>query len=103
VRLKEDSASWHASGLIVRDARHDGSSPEVAPHRSKKDCKRWCRGKVGREHDGEWRPYKEDAGYATNWRILVCKRCNKHLDTCWSWMGKRCKAPNHGHAVPQQS
>jgi len=51
VRLKEDSSSHRASGVIARDARHVHNGPEVPRAvRGKKDRKRWCGGKEGREH-----------------------------------------------------
>ena len=44
--------------------------PEVAQHRSHKDTKRWCRGKVGVKH--KW------ARYGDRWYIHdVCTVCGK--------------------------
>lgn len=110
MRIKKDDGSWHASGIKVRDARHDRSSPESAKPRGKKDCKTWCRGKVGRAHEGEWMALSEvhNHGYRTrsafvdHSRVLVCKRCGRHLDYCWSWFAGRCKAPSHDHYVPKK-
>ncbi len=48
--LKQDSSSYRASGVIVRDARHTHNGPSEPAHRSSKDKRRWCRGKVGVEH-----------------------------------------------------
>lgn len=110
MRIKKDDSSWHASGIKTRDARHDRSSPEVAGHRAKKDCKRWCRGKVGREHEGEWKSLNEVRGFwsgrnsklANTSQVFVCKRCGRHLDYCWSWFGGRCKNKTHPHHVTKK-
>ena len=51
--LSENSDSWAASGIIRRDFRAAKDAPEVpgARNRGRKNTKRWCKGKVGREHD----------------------------------------------------
>ena len=78
-------------------------SPKLAP--KKKNTKRWCRGKVGIEHQLECRNYastKHNQSVATkqlaigirasnNWRILVCKICGKELET---WYGKQRNKPD---------
>lgn len=90
MRIKKDKTSWHAGGVIARDARHEKSPDNTAKHLSKKNTKRWCKGKVGREHQGEWVRYyelKHDGGRMgkCNWRIFVCKRCQKHLNRSYPW------------------
>lgn len=55
-------------------------------HRSSKNRKRWCRGKVGVEHTPECRDYQDvknwRAGTMLNgWKLLVCTACGKELDT----------------------
>jgi hypothetical protein len=55
---------------------------EIPKHRSNKDTKRWCLGKVGRKHDKQW---VED----TSWRLFkdpsvvysveICLRCKKRF------------------------
>lgn len=47
---KDGTYSWKARGAQVRDARHEHGGPARAQHRSKKDTRRWCRGKPGVEH-----------------------------------------------------
>jgi len=53
-RINRDSDSWKAGGIIKRDFNHAHDEPEVPKHnpakRTKKNTKRWCRGKEGREH-----------------------------------------------------
>ena len=57
---------------------------------SKKDTKRWCRGKKDVPHQPECRFYNDlksgigDNGeYTKNWRVLVCAECGKELDRYW--------------------
>jgi len=106
MKISRDDSSWHASGVLVRDARHTKTEQQVGGHRAKKDTKRWCRGKVGREHEGEWKHHDEvthrrpGSRFTANCWICVCKRCQRHVDECFSWMGNRCKNPKHPHYAP---
>ena len=107
MKISRDDFSWHASGILARDARHEKTEKQVPGHRAKKDTKRWCRGKVGREHEGEWKGYDEvnnttpsNASRHRNLRYLVCKRCQRHIDYCCSWFGTRCKNAKHEHYAP---
>lgn len=56
----------------------------VRPH-NKRNTRRWCKGKVGTEHQGLWTPYAiaKKTPYAhlkeLPWEILVCQLCGKHL------------------------
>ena len=52
--------------------------------KSKKDTKRWCKGKVGREHKFETFPFpigmKLSPNREFNWLIDVCAVCGKHVN-----------------------
>lgn len=52
-RIKRDPDDWKARGIKKRDFNHAHDEPEV-PRKTgkskKKNTKRWCRGKEGREH-----------------------------------------------------
>ncbi len=75
MRLKEDTSSWAASGVIKRDFRHDPSLVADKPHSSKKDTKRWCKGKVGVEH--EWEniiPPNDSLAFR---KFDICKNCGR--------------------------
>lgn len=51
MKISSDDSSWRAGGIRHRDNRHDHGTSEVPRHRGKKkDTKKWCKGKVGREH-----------------------------------------------------
>lgn len=60
MRLKKDHNSYRASGIIKRDFKHDESQPIRENFHKKKNTRRWCKGKVGIEHD-----YKK----AIKWQI----------------------------------
>ncbi len=47
---KNGTGGWQACGAVIRDARHTHNGPSEPAHRSSKNKKRWCRGKVGVEH-----------------------------------------------------
>ena len=51
------------------------------PRRSSKDTKRWCKGKVGNEHDPKCMRFTVGWCAADDWRELVCTKCGKKLDT----------------------
>ena len=72
MRLKEDTSSWHSNGIIHRDNRHDHSERFYKLH-SKRDTKRWCRGKVGVEH--EYHRYLR--GWHYHYVEARCVNCNK--------------------------
>ena len=53
---------------------------QVPKHRSKKDTKRWCLGKVGREHDLHKVP--KTSSYDPDvvlWWTNTCKKCKKQF------------------------
>ena len=57
---------------------------EVDPrHRSSKDTKRWCHGKIGVEHDKQWRPEQRTRAWdVLPWREeLACVNCNKVFES----------------------
>ena len=48
---KAAAFSWRLGAAEVRDARHVHDGPEVTAAPAKhKDTRRWCKGKIGREH-----------------------------------------------------
>lgn len=51
--------------------------------RSKKNKKKFCRGKVGVEHSPVCTIYRDGlktTDMAFNWRVLICSKCGKHLE-----------------------
>jgi hypothetical protein len=73
---KHRPISYATAGANARrEFRQDRAGPE-APARipAKKDTKRWCRGRVGREHRFTWT--------ASRWServfIEICDNCGKH-------------------------
>lgn len=84
-------SDWKQGAARRRDTRQ-AKDPEPRPlGGSKRDTKRWCRGKVGVEHTSECRVYVETKGHVgrmgsalKRWRVLVCTTCGKELAT---WFG----------------
>jgi hypothetical protein len=85
-------SDYKESSIRRRDERRTLiPEPIRPPSGSSKNTKRWCRGKVGREHKPVCRNYADDAGTIfKGWKILVCESCGKHLEYYFpgSW-GKR--------------
>ena len=50
MRIRENSDSWRACGILKRDFKHDHSEP-IAKFHSNKNTHKWCRGKVGVKHE----------------------------------------------------
>ena len=58
------------------DKKHtEPVNEEVRRMPGEKDTKRWCRGKVGREHD----PKAKLLFPGGDWYVLVCRICGKQL------------------------
>lgn len=75
-------SEWKEGAAKRRDERH--TALEVrAPASNKKDTRKWCRGKVGREHKLACTDHNSIKG----WKILACTECGKHIDYYWpcSW------------------
>lgn len=72
MRLKEDASSYKAMGLKKKLEE----IPAVFKHKNKKDTKKWCKGKVGVEHNYELQvPKNEILG---GWRLIpICNNCGK--------------------------
>ena len=79
-RLKRDNSSWRAHGLYKKY-----QEPRVVDNTTKrpakKDTNRWCRGKVGKEHD--WHRFQQKR---YNWELdeyvspyieIKCMECRK--------------------------
>ena len=88
---KKDEGSWRYSGIKRRDFRNAKHEPEVPRHRgTKKNTKKWCKGKTGVEHvpisrityyilRGERKPM-----YCFN----ECENCGKRLAYVWNIGGR---------------
>jgi hypothetical protein len=66
---------WAEGALNRRDFRQDhGGGPET-PGRlpAKKDTKRWCRGKAGRDHNYKWQPVR----WSGSLMVEVCAHCSR--------------------------
>jgi hypothetical protein len=90
MRLKEDSYSWRASGLLRRNARQDKPPDAHRPVAGKKDTRRWCKGVAGREHKPVCMPWRKfgtaRVGSITDhWRLLACSVCGKELASYTPW------------------
>lgn len=80
MRVKTDKTSWKAGGVIARDIRAAKDELVQKASTKRKDTKRWCRGKVGKDHvASEWLPVylldKEPWAY-----VKRCLVCNKKLN-----------------------
>ena len=77
MRISKDKDSWKASGVIRRDFRRSHDGPEVIRSRNKrKNLKRWCRGKEGKEHDFVVVPKRYEYSWFTSTKY-VCTVCGK--------------------------
>lgn len=72
-------------GEPKKSRRYADPSDHVDPkHRSSKDTKRWCRGKIGVEHDKQWLEVQEGflrKRYALPYNeVFICTRCNREFE-----------------------
>lgn len=94
-RLKKDHSGWHSHGLYLKYQQPTVEEPTFK-HKRKKNTNKWCKGKVGREHDLLrifYRTYNNGRGYEWDYynnklyRIIItrCMTCGKEF---WSNKGK---------------
>lgn len=83
---KAAALSWRLGAAEVRDARHVHDGPEVVGGPSKrKDTKRWCKGKVGREHTVVVRDATDLGKRRFRMQLIrCCATCGKELETWWA-------------------
>lgn len=85
---KKDEYSWAYRGVKRRDFRHAHDEPEVPRHKgSKKNTKKWCKGKNSIEHTSilrkkTWRNSKGEERVL--YRYNECEKCGKHLSYEWN-------------------
>ena len=95
--MGKDRCNRRAGAAERRDARAVKLDTAPKPTPARKDTKRWCLGKVAREHVLEWRSHDDvhnHTGFGIprgrdRWRILLCINCGKHLDYCYPWGERR--------------
>lgn len=92
MRRAQALRGWDGRVNVVKD-------PPAAPrHRSRKDTKRWCRGKVGVEHRYEWvRDERRDYAHALRgertpdekmWWHRRCSECLREAEYCAGFFGE---------------
>lgn len=72
MRLKEDNSNYKASNV----KRKLVQTPEASRHKSKKNTRRWCKGKVGTPHDFDITKIQRLVGRFM-WIKWNCKNCGK--------------------------
>jgi hypothetical protein len=85
--------------------RSDRKAPPASdeytkPAGKKKDTRKWCKGKKGREHSMEWvldASRLGGLGEQLNWYVYKCAKCGKQTDFCYPAFGRLCKPCRCGH------
>lgn len=78
-----DASEWKVGAAARRDARHALGDVHAGKTPNRKDTKRWCRGKVGREHATAVGTHAEVKGWNAifaTWQVLYCTECGRELD-----------------------
>lgn len=79
------SKTWKETAAERRDARATKDELRDKPVNKKKNTKKWCRGKEGKEHDSVCMSYSDikrpGTTYGREWKVLICKNCGKELET----------------------
>lgn len=71
---------------------------EVPKHRSRKNTKRWCKGRRNVEHTPCW---EADLRFGPNGRVYACRQCRKHLDYYFALPGEKMSPPEIGSTEPR--
>lgn len=94
---KEAYDSWKTESAARRDERSTkDEEPERARSHAKKDRKRWCGGREGREHTpkairrSELEKFRALGSWLGGSIILFCEKCGKELET---WYGGKQTRP----------
>ena len=86
----------HADRRDARNVKDESTRDQSSP--AKKNRKKWCRGRVGIEHQPVCYLYSEskaDVSYGKDWRVLACSECGRHIDYYYptSFNGKKKPLP----------
>lgn len=81
---KKDEDSWAYGGVKRRDFRHAHDEPEIPAHNGKrKNTKKWCKGKEGREHipvrKAKVWTNRQTGEERLLYTTVVCEKCGKKL------------------------
>lgn len=76
-RVRKDKGSYRASGIFKKDFKE---YPEKAKHSSKKDKKRWCKGRVGIVHVYTMHLHSEMLGMKLV--EFICDVCGRKVWRC---------------------
>lgn len=95
MRLKENNDNWRASNVVRKQAE----APQQPHYKSKKDTKRWCKGKVGVKHEYDLVKAERHEGFVYTvvgrndvgerrspdslWIEFRCVHCRKELVDHW--------------------
>lgn len=82
-RVNRDNSSWRAHGLSKRYEDWEADAIPLGTPKKKKNKKKWCKGKEGREHD--WQDYHKQYGTRSVWVIKKCSACHKEDWKGASW------------------
>lgn len=89
-RLKRDNSSWRAQGLYTKYKEPSIVDKPVGNRLKKKNTNRWCRGRIGVEH--EWHSYQAKQWSDERWafirtyteiKCVVCRK-EKYIKTAKS-------------------
>lgn len=95
-KISRDATAYNVTSVQARDARHSHDGPEVAPRggkNRKRNTRRWCKGKEGREHTVELR--------ATNWSVNTDRPVMEAACTTCGMTGWRLPAAAKAQVNPQ--
>jgi hypothetical protein len=77
---------------------------EIPKHRSKKNTRKWCKGKEGKVHQPIWEKNDKYSWSQSIWLIYHCKECGKWLDSYYEgkFLGKmeKYERPEIGSSEP---
>jgi len=83
-------SDWKEQAAKRRDKRNIKEPETNKPQPSKKDTRKWCKGKVGKEHQMKVIRYSDIHKWSLNKKakILFCSVCGKELDIYWGGKNK---------------
>jgi len=79
-KISHGGNTWRSEGLVKKYKAQVSFDTPTNKHKSKKDTRKWCRGKIGIQH--EIRRYFYRVGWEnkrTNWIRSKCINCDKEF------------------------
>lgn len=95
-------SDWRERSIKRRDERHTKIEDAPVRRKTRRNKKRWCRGKIGVDHDPVWVAAPGKFHFFHDTRIYKCSKCGKEFEMWYtiSWARRNWEKPVIGSRDP---